>query len=237
MKHRSDNEYKLVSDDSFQLVEAYKILRTNVEYSIINGDSKVIIVTSSVAQEGKSHVTANLGVFLSQNGYNVLLMDCDFRKPKLHKFFKPSDATGISNVIFKKRDLTYVIKEVNPHLHALYTGPLPPNSVEILGSWQMKDLIRSVSDMFDYILIDTPPSAYLSDACVLAPNASGVLFVIKYSSTPIDIINKAITNLKKVNANIIGTVITQVITRKFAGYNKYMHVDHYVDHGKKKHRK
>lgn len=229
MKKNTQNEYTLVSDDNFQLVEAYKILRTNLEYSIINNKNKIVMVTSAVAQEGKSHVTANLGYFLSQSGYSVLLMDCDFRKPKLQRFFDLPNSLGISNVIFKRRDLTRVIQIVKPNLHLLCTGPLPPNSVEILGSSQMKDILNTLSDMYDYVLIDTPPSAYLSDACVLAPSTDGVLFIIKYSSTPTDVISKAVTNLRNVEANIIGAVLTQVITKKIDGYNKYMHIDHYVN--------
>lgn len=222
-----ENEYKLVDDENFYLVEAYKTLRTNLEYSIIGKNNKVIIVTSSVSQEGKSHITANLGVFLSHIGYKVLLMDCDFRKPKLNKFFNLSSRVGITNILFKKTELICAINPVDTLLHVLCTGPLPPNSVEILNSKQMKALIKTVSTKYDYILIDTPPSAYLSDASILVPNSTGVLFVIKYSSTPTDVIKQAITNLEKANANIIGTIISQ-ITKKYTRYNKY-DINYYVN--------
>jgi capsular exopolysaccharide synthesis family protein len=228
-------DYTLVNSDDFNVVEAYKVLRTNLEFSIVGENShKVIMVTSSVPQEGKTHIAANLSVFLTQIGYKVLLMDCDLRKPKIHRFFNLSNKTGITNIVFKKALVEDVINEVNPKLYVLCSGPTPPNAVEILSSKGIQDLVKSVSSQFDYVLIDTPPAAFLSDASVLAPITNGVLYVIKHSSTPIDVIKQGIDNLKKANANIIGAIFSQVEMSQFGGHYHYKYMDQYSSDDKAK---
>jgi capsular exopolysaccharide synthesis family protein len=179
MAQVNSDSYTLVSEDDFQLSEAYKVLRTNLEFSILNSKHKTILITSSAPSEGKSNIVANLGFSLTQIGYKVLLIDCDLRKPKLHKFFNLRNNAGLTNVIFKRIELEAAIKEVGSNYYLMNSGSIPPNSVEILNSKEMKEIINTVAEKYDYILIDTPPSAYLSDASVLIPNTDGVLFVIK----------------------------------------------------------
>ena len=236
-KKNIQSDYTLINSDDFNVVEAYKILRTNLEFSIVGGNGhKIIMVTSSIPQEGKTHIAANLAVFLTQIGYKVLLMDCDLRKPKIHRFFNLSNKTGITNIVFKKTLIEDVINEVNPKLSILCSGPTPPNSVEILNSKGMHDLVISLASQFDYVLIDTPPAAFLSDASVLAPITNGVLYVIKHSSTPIDVIKQGIDNLKKANANIIGAILSQIEMGQLGGhyhYN-YKYMDHYNNEEKAK---
>lgn len=236
-KRKKANDYTLVDDEDFFQVEAYNTLRTNIEYSIINNVNKTFVVTSSVSLEGKSHIIANLGVFLAHIGYNVLLVDCDFRKPKLNRFFDLPSKVGLTNVLYKRTELDSAINKIDSRLHVLCTGPLPPNSVEILSSKQMKDFLKTVSGTYNYILIDTPPSAYLADASVLGPIVNGVLLVIKYGSTPADVVLQAVSNLKKVNANITGAVISQVNIRKTQEYKKHNNIDHYYYKSKKKKRR
>lgn len=209
MPRKKQRAFKLINNDDFFLVEGFNSLRANLEYSLIDGAHKTIVITSAVPQEGKTYITANLGFSLMKIGYKVLLLDCDFRKPQLHRFFNIPSRVGITNVLFKKIEFDNAVNKISSHLHVLCSGPLPPNSIEVLNSRLMKDFIKKVSDQYDYVLIDTPPSAYLSDASVLAPNTSGVLFVIKYKDTQIDTIKQAVQNLKKVNANIIGAIISQ----------------------------
>ena len=210
MAQKKQQAFRLINNEDFFLVEGFNSLRTNLEYSLIDGAHKAIVITSAVPQEGKTYITANLGFSLMKIGYKVLLMDCDFRKPQLHRFFNMPSHVGITNVLFKKIEFENAVNQINSHLHVLCSGPLPPNSVEVLNSRLMKDFIKKVSEQYNYVLIDTPPSAYLSDASVLAPNTNGVLFVIKYGDTQIDTIKQALLNLKKVNANIIGAITSQV---------------------------
>ena len=232
LNNKTARTYSLAGNDDFCLVEAYKILGTNTEYSILgNANHKVIMITSSVPGEGKTNISANLGASLTQMNYRVLLMDCDLRKPELYKYFNLSNKAGITNVIFNKINLTDSINKISSQLHVLCAGAIPPNPIEILSSEEMRQLISNVSKEYDYVLLDVPPAAFLTDTALLASCTDGVLFVIKYSSTPKDIIIKAVDNLKLVNAKILGVVFSQIKTKSFTG-SHYKYMDQYMNKDK-----
>jgi len=220
-KKNTVEEFKLVDENDFHTVEAYKALRTNIEFSIVGDHGKVILITSSLPREGKTNVVANLGLFLTYTGNKVLLIDCDLRKPKLHRFFNVTNYVGLSNVIMKKYTLDATIKNIGENLDILCSGPVPPNSVELLNSDEMKALVANVAQKYDYILIDTPPALQLVDAVVLSPVVNGIVLVIKYASTPVDIIKKTLQNFTKINAKVIGTVISQIATKQLSEYHRY----------------
>lgn len=237
-KKSNSDEYTLVDEKDFHSVEAYKALRTNLEYSIMGDDCKAIIITSSVPKEGKTSIVANLGVYLTHVGKKVLLIDCDLRNPKLHRFFKMPNHIGVTNVIMKKYTLDGAVKKINDFLSILCSGPIPPNPAELLNSKDMHEIIKDVSKEYDYVLIDTPPASQLTDAIVLSPNTNGVLLVIKHASTHVEVIKQTIDNFKKVNATIIGTVISQITTKKLRGYYKYAYYEYYESEtpGKPRHK-
>ena len=230
-KRKNDNEYQLISQNQFHIAEAYKSLRTNLEYSFFENKNKVILITSSVPKEGKSSITANLGVYLTYIGYKVLLIDCDFRKPKLNRFFNLPNQTGIINAIIKKTALHDVLNHVSPKLDVIPNGAIPPNPVELLNSKELEDLIQELTDQYNYVLIDSPPAATLTDAVVLAPYADGVILVVKHAATPVEIIKQTIDNLNNANANMLGVVISQVNT-KADSYYRYRYYDYYNDKSK-----
>jgi len=128
---------------------------------------------------------------------------------------------GLSNVIMKKYTLDATIKNIGENLDILCSGPVPPNSVELLNSDEMKALVANVAQKYDYILIDTPPALQLVDAVVLSPVVNGIVLVIKYASTPVDIIKKTLQNFTKINAKVIGTVISQIATKQLSEYHRY----------------
>ncbi|MDP2946698.1 MAG: CpsD/CapB family tyrosine-protein kinase [Nanoarchaeota archaeon] len=233
-KNKKNHEnYNLYNEKQFDLVEAMKTLRTNLEYSSVSNRNRCIVITSAVPGEGKTNVTANLGVSLTQIGYKVLLIDCDLRAPSLHKFFRITHMTGVTSILVKKmniQDVEVNVTSANKNLFLIPSGPVPPNPIEMLSSNEMKKIIEETKKNYDYILIDAPPVGIMSDAAVLAPNVDGVIIVIKYASTPVEIIQEAVKNLKSVGANIIGTVITQIETRKLGGHyykSKYKYYKEY----------
>jgi len=179
------------------------------------------MVTSSLPREGKTNVVANLGLFLTYTGNKVILVDCDLRKPKLHHFFNTTSYVGLSNVIMKKYSLTEAIKNVRENLDVLCSGPVPPNSVELLSSDVMGSIIHELSSLYDYVLIDTPPTVQLADAVVLSPLVNGTLLVIKYASTPFELAKRTIQNFTKINGKVLGVIISQMSTKRLGSYNRY----------------
>jgi len=225
-KKRDDIERKLrlVSNDApFPYVEAYKSLRTNLKFASVNSDYKRIAVTSAIPGEGKSNVAINLAVSLAQEGNKVLLVDCDLRKPVLHKYLKiKMKNKGLTTVLsgettFKESAVFFTDIGVS----VLGAGVIPPNPAEILSSEKMKNFIDDVSQNFDYVLFDTPPVSVVTDAAVLSRYVDGVIMVVRQKHVTIETAKVAIKNLQAVNAPIIGAVLNDFDTKtvgKASGY-------------------
>jgi len=208
----------ILDECDFLAVEAFKALRTNVEFSIL-GEKKVIMVSSALPGEGKTTISVNLARLLTYTGHNVLLIDCDLRQPRLHKIFNITSYIGLSNLILKKYTLEMAIKNVQKNLDLLCCGPIPPNPVEMLGSVEMKEIIREVSGQYDYVLLDAPPASQMADAVVLSSMATGVLLAVRYGKTPIEAVRNSLDNLTKASARILGAVITQIPVKEIRSYN------------------
>lgn len=187
--------------------ESYRTLRTNIQYSSFDEEYKVIVVTSSEPEEGKSTTAGNLALSLAQGEKKVILIDCDLRKPSLHKKFKISNTLGLSDVIVEKESVTTVGQKYNRNLTVLTSGKIPPNPAEMLGSKSMTALIDGMKKIFDYVILDTPPVQAVTDAQVLAAKADGTILVVRAEKTKKDSVQNSISLLKKVNANVIGTVL------------------------------
>lgn len=190
--------------------ESYRTLRTNIQYSSFDEECKSIVITSSEPGEGKSTTAANLALSLAQGEKKVILIDCDLRKPSIHKNFKISNLTGLSDVLIGQKKLIQVLKRHGDNLLLLTSGKIPPNPSEMLGSKAMKNLLKELRENFDYIIIDTPPVQAVTDSQVLSTEADGTLLVIKAEKTKKDSVHNSINLLRKVNANIIGTVLNGV---------------------------
>lgn len=190
--------------------ESYRTLRTNIQYSSFDEECKSIVITSSEPGEGKSTTAANLALSLAQGEKKVILIDCDLRKPSIHKKFKISNLTGLSDVLIGQKKLIQVLKRHGDNLLLLTSGKIPPNPSEMLGSKAMKNLLKELRENFDYIIIDTPPVQAVTDSQVLSTEADGTLLVIKAEKTKKDSVHNSINLLRKVNANIIGTVLNGV---------------------------
>lgn len=187
--------------------ESYRTLRTNIQYSSFDEDYKVIVITSSEPGEGKSTTAGNLALSLAQGEKKVILIDCDLRKPSIHKKFKLSNTLGLSDVIVEKESVTNVGYKYNKNLTVLTSGKIPPNPAEMLGSKAMTALLDALKKVFDYVIIDTPPIQAVTDAQILSTKADGTILVVRAEKTKKDSVHNSVSLLKKVNANIIGTVL------------------------------
>ena len=197
--------------------ESYRTLRTNLQYSSFDKEYKVIVVTSSEPGEGKSTTAGNLAISLAQGEKKVLLIDCDLRKPSLHKKFKVSNIVGLSDVLIGMEKLEDAGNRYKKNLMVLTSGKVPPNPSEMLGSKAMTALLETLREEFDYIILDTPPIQLVTDSQILATKADGTILVIKAEATKKEAVQSSINLLKKVNAHIIGTVLNGVDNKK----NKY----------------
>ncbi|MGJ0841781.1 CpsD/CapB family tyrosine-protein kinase [Bacillus anthracis] len=197
--------------------ESYRTLRTNIQYSSFDKEYKVIMVTSSEPGEGKSTTAGNLALCLAQGDKKVILIDCDLRKPSIHKKFKISNVVGLSDVIVGKEELVTALHRYNKNLVILTSGKIPPNPSEMLSSKAMNVLIENFKGNFDYIILDTPPVQAVTDSQILSTKADGTILVVRAEKTKKDSVENAIGLLNKVNANIIGTVLNGVDN----GRNKY----------------
>ncbi|SHK14608.1 capsular exopolysaccharide family [Hathewaya proteolytica DSM 3090] len=210
-----DNEPKSIAAENF------RTLRTNIQYSSIDDKYKVIAVTSSEPGEGKSTISGNLAIALSQNDNKVVLLDCDLRKPSLHKKFRISNSEGVSELILGKDNLTAVGYKYNDNLVVITSGKIPPNPSEMLGSKSMNSLIEMLKKAFDYVILDTPPLQAVTDAQILSARADGVIIVVEAGKTKKNLVQNSVNLLKKVNANIIGIVLNKLDNANEKYYKYY----------------
>ena len=207
----------LITNENFPFAvrEAYNTLRTNVLYALSPINGKIVAVTSPNAGEGKSTVSVNLAIALAETSARVLLIDCDLRKPTIHKKLGLHNSSGLSKFIVGFETMADALtREILPNLDVMTSGPIPPNPSELLGSANMQTFLNKVSDYYDYIILDTPPINIVTDMAVMANFISGVLLVSYYASTTIEDVRRAQEALKIVNAKILGLVVAGVIRKK-----------------------
>lgn len=194
--------------------EAYRSLRSNIEYSSFDDEYRAIVVTSSVPGEGKSTTSGNLALSLAQSGNKVLLVDCDMRKPSIHKKFKISNMSGTAELLLRKESFEDVANCYNENLTIITAGKIPPNPSEMLSSRAMTAFIKEMKKEFKYIILDTPPLQAVTDAQVLSTKADGVLLVVRAGSTKREMVLNSVDLIKKVHGKTIGTVLNGVENKK-----------------------
>lgn len=222
-KH-SNRKFLLVGKEApFQYQEAFKSLRTNLKFLAMGKSYKKIIMTSAIPGEGKSSVAINLAVSLADAGSRVLLMDCDLRKPILHRYLKldKSSYKGLTNILSGGVLTESIVNMKSLNLHVIIADAIPPNPAELLGSARMKILVEELEKHYDYIIFDTPPVSVVTDAAVLSQYADGVILVIRQNHATYDEVALAKKNLDTVHANILGAVLNDFNTKsadKESGY-------------------
>jgi len=202
------------------VAEAYRTLRTNVQYSAFDREIKTILVTSSEVKEGKSTICGNMALSFSKNEKKVLLIDCDLRKPSLHKMFNVSNVKGLADVLIGAEGLNETIQKYSNNLDILTSGTIPPNPAEMLGSKAMSELLEVLKNKYDTIILDSTPIRVVSDAQILATKVDGTILVVKRDITKIEAVKDSKNLLHKVGANIIGNILNGIDspTRKNRSY-------------------
>lgn len=202
--------------------EAYRILRTNIEFNRRNAHANCITVVSGGAGEGKSTTLTNLAFVCAQGGYNVLLIDADLRRPRLHTLFDTSNAVGLTNYLTTDVQLEdVVLKTPVDNLYFLPSGVLPADSAGILNSQRMSDLIADVKSRFDLVLIDSPPILGVSDASVLANEADMTIIVVQHRKLPRQMLMRVKQAVDNVGGNVLGVVLNNVDVRSDSSYSYY----------------
>lgn len=209
------------TDPKSPISEAFRNMRTNVHYTNIDKEIKVIQITSSIQSEGKSTITANYAVTLAQSGKKVLIIDCDLRRPNIHRMFALPNINGLTNVLIRENQLEKCIKYTKVEdLFVLVAGPIPPNPSEMLESNRMKEIITTVRENFDVIILDSPPVLPVSDALIISNLADGTIVNVAVGITEKDLFKRTIDSLENVGSNIIGTVVNKASTND-KRYNSY----------------
>ncbi|KAF5052538.1 Tyrosine-protein kinase YwqD [anaerobic digester metagenome] len=224
---KTERQHILGKKTPFSIVEELKTLRTNIQFSTTSEGCKVIGVTSSDAGEGKSITALNLAITFAETQSRVLLIDCDLRKPKVSRLLKVKAVPGLSNVLVNMNSVQEAIQTVQletTSIDVLLSGDIPPNPSELLGSRKMKELIESLSNRYDYILVDTPPVGVVTDAVIVSSLFTGMIFVIRASRTQQDAVHSALSQLKFAGANVLGFVLNGVNAkgnRRYSSYRSY----------------
>lgn len=203
-----------LTDPRSPVSEAYRTLRTNLEFFSLDEPLRTLVVTSPGAEEGKSTVLANLAVTLAQGGKRVILVDCDLRRPMQHALFGLDNATGLTTMMLNEVAQSDPPLRPTPidGLQVLPAGPTPPNPAELLGSRRMKESMAALLNQADVVLFDAPPVLAVTDALVLAVQTDGVLLVVKAGGTRREHVQQAKERLERVNARIVGAVLNNAPT-------------------------
>lgn len=200
---------QLDPDMKFKVTESYKVARTNLAFSVLKQGCKKIIITSSLAGEGKSTTAVNVAISLAQQvDVKVLLIDCDLRKPQVNRFFSLKNAPGLTDYLGKISELKDILHRVEgDNLTVICSGTIVPNPSELLASEAMSELLKAMEERYDYIIIDTPPINVVIDALPLVKITDGVVIVVKEGSSTHPELTRTIEKLERVDAKILGIVL------------------------------
>jgi len=215
--------------------EAYRVLRTNLQFSSLDNPSTTLLVTSAGPTEGKTTTAANLAIAMAQAGKRVVLADTDLRRPAMHNFFGVPNNQGLTSLLLDDSlELDDVLADSGVEgLRVLTSGPLPPNPAELLGSPQMERLIQRIRDQAEVIIFDSPPILAVADASILGTQCDGTLLVVNAGKTRSDVAKRSKETLDKIGVNLLGVVLNKLSRRRGGRYYDY----YYSKEGEKKRHK
>ncbi|MDO4269920.1 MAG: CpsD/CapB family tyrosine-protein kinase [Eubacteriales bacterium] len=218
----------------FYTREAYKTLRTNISFSLPMDGCRKVCVTSAIASEGKSITALNLAISFSEAGQHVLLIDGDLRRPNLARLLEEKATPGMSNVLANMATIEKAVrKAIRPNLDVIFSGDIPPNPSELLGSPKMQTVLEQLSEQYDYIFIDTPPVNVVTDASVVSRMLDGVLFVVRQRQSEKGSVLYAVSQLEFAEAKLLGFIFngTHMDSSIRYGYGKYKKYKKYKHYG------
>lgn len=204
------------------IAEAYRGIRTSIEFSNLDKNLQVITVTSSMQNEGKSTVLANLAVSFANLDKKVLIMEGDLRNPSVHRMFNISNIKGLTDILLQNKVFADCVHCTDvKNLHVLTCGAIPPNPSEMLSSKKIRDFIESLREYYDYIFIDAPPIGIVTDAGIISTYTDGCIFVVGAGDADIEMAKVSKERLEKVGANILGVVLNKFESSGASGYYNY----------------
>ncbi len=197
-----------ITDAHSPRAEAYRSLRTNLDFYSLENPLHTLLITSAEPEDDKTTVLANLGVISAQGGKRVILIDADLRRPRLHEVFGLDNSRGLASALTgETADLPIFDTEI-PNLRVIPAGPTPENPADLLASARMGDIIAQLKEQADVVLFDAPPLIAVTDGALLATRVDGVLLVARAGHTKREFVERAKDILAKVNANLVGSVLT-----------------------------
>jgi len=226
-----NTERLLALDSRSSVAEAYRVLRTSVLLSSTEKPPKTILVTSGQPGEGKTTTAVNTAISLSQLGASVLVIDCDLRKPSVHKLLGVDHLEGLSSYLSRRMELDEVIQKVPiPNLSVMTSGRIPPNPAEMISSTRMKEMLATLCERFDHIVIDSPPLLKVTDPVILSTLVDGVILVVHGGKSSRDVVRRTRQELSIAGARIFGVVLNNVSVHDDA-YDSYYY-EEYGDYEK-----
>ena len=216
----------LIQDARSPVAEAYRHLRTSLLLSSAGQPPKTVLVTSSQPSEGKTTTAVNIATMLAQTGADVLVLDCDLRRPRVHAHFGLPNARGVTNYLSGDAHVSDLIQTYGPlpNLKVITSGPVPPNAAELLGSDEMRKLLYVLAENFTHIIIDSPPAISFTDASILSTMVDGVMLVVHGGRSSRAVVRRAKQQLQDVGAHLFGIVLNNV---KLEGTNYYYYSGYY----------
>jgi capsular exopolysaccharide synthesis family protein len=214
--------------------EAYKMARTNIEFSAIDTKVHSLVVTSSNQSEGKSATVANIAITYAQAGRKVLLVDSDMRRPSIHKLFGISNRHGLTNALLHQDSWEIFVNiSLTENLDIITSGPLPPNPAELLMSERMGDFIEKARSRYDMVLFDCAPVGAVTDAAILSTKVDATVFVVRSNHVDRNQLKRATAMLQKVNAKVLGYILTGITKKTEDNFNYYYNNEYYYENNKK----
>ena len=217
------------------IAEAYRGIRTSIEFSNLDKNLQVITVTSSMQNEGKSTVLANLAVSFANLDKKVLIMEGDLRNPSVHRMFNISNIKGLTDILLQNKVFADCVHCTDvKNLHVLTCGAIPPNPSEMLSSKKIRDFIKSLREYYDYVFIDAPPIGIVTDAGIISTYTDGCIFVVGAGDADIEMAKVSKERLEKVGANILGVVLNKFEASGASGYYNYYYEQETKARGRRK---
>lgn len=219
-KERRNQPAISFEDDNSMIAEAFRKLRTNLQFLAVDNPPRVIVITSSMPNEGKTITAINIALALAEADHNVVLVDGDLRRPMLDKYLNVVGSVGFSTVLSGQAPLEQVLQKTRfPRLSVLTSGAVPPNPSELLGSLAAQKVLGELRTDFDFVIVDSSPLLAVTDAAVLAANSDGALMMARFGQTKREQLAHAVGSLKDVEASLLGVVLTMTPTRGSASYS------------------
>lgn len=210
------------NDPRSGIAEQYRTIRTNLKFSFLNPNFKILSIMSALPSEGKSTVSANLAVAWAEEAKHVLLVDTDLRRPTVHRTFKVPNRYGLSTIITSSSNSVNINEMIDKtkieNLDVLTSGPTPPNPSELLGSERFTQLLDFLKERYDLIILDAPPVDTVTDGQIVAADADGVALVVPQGIATKDAVSRAVQLLRQAKANILGVIMNRFTVADTGSY-------------------